>query len=363
MAALKEIKKRINSITGTRKTTSAMKMVSSAKLHKAESLIANMLPYSDAMRRVMAAALQDAANRVPTEGSLIVPSLREHSATPSLRGTKQSPDETSLRGTKQSNIENSGLLHSVRNDERENIRNDETTNLNNVSTPVKPALVVFSSDASLCGAFNSNVFRETLSIINEYKGADIKLYTIGKKITDACRKTGVKVAQSFETLASKPDYGVIAQLGADLLAQFNRGEISRVELVYHHFRSAGSQELKRTTLLPVDLKQEPITIHGTSMQGEKRETTPSGMRTVDYIFEPTYEELLNTLIPITIKLQLYTALLDSNVSEHAARMVAMQTATDNADDLICELTIEYNKSRQQAITNELLDIVSGGIKN
>jgi F-type H+-transporting ATPase subunit gamma len=213
----------------------------------------------------------------------------------------------------------------------------------------KVAIVAFASDSSLCGAFNSNVLRELLRVVEGYRrspeSVKILVYTVGRKVYDAIRKTDIAVTGNFEDLAGKPGYDVIADFAESLIRQFENREIDRVELIYHHFKSAGSQVLLREQLLPVAL-------HKTD-----------GGNSTDYIFEPSYEGLLNALIPKSVKLQLYTALLDSNASEHAARMIAMQTATDNADDLVGELTVEYNKSRQQAITNELLDIAGGHAGN
>ncbi|MDR2472115.1 MAG: ATP synthase F1 subunit gamma [Tannerella sp.] len=293
MAIFKEIKKRINSVASTRKTTSAMKLVSSAKLRKAEGLITNMLPYAEAMKRIMGAV-----QNVETSGQV-----------ETLHAT--SPHATSPAQNAAASV----------------------------------ALIIFASDSSLCGAFNANIIREALKIIDLYRQTipddNISIYTIGKKSYDALRKSGVKITKNFENLAAKPDYNTISSFGDELLQMFNSGSKSQVELLYHHYRSVGSQELIRQTLLP----------YTSDIQVQKQQT--------DYIHEPSHEELLKTLIPKSIKLQLYTALLDSNASEHAARMLAMQTATDNADDLIADLTLEYNKSRQQAITNELLDLASG----
>lgn len=285
MATLKEIKKRINSIKNTRKTTSAMKMVSSSKLRKAESMISNMLPYSVALHHVMESLMTG-----DYSGAL----------------TRERPVE-------------------------------------NV------ALVAFSSDSSLCGAFNSNISRELLKTIGKYKKSlsaeNIRVYTIGRKVYDNARKAGITITQNFEDLAGKADYNTIAEFAGSLITQFEKEQVDRVELIFHHFKSAGTQLLVNAPLLPV------------ALPSQEEDAAPSN--NTDYIFEPSREALLKSLIPKSIKLQLYTALLDSNASEHAARMIAMQTATDNADDLVSELTIEYNKSRQQAITNELLDLASG----
>jgi F-type H+-transporting ATPase subunit gamma len=316
MAVFKEIKKRINSIKSTRKTTSAMKMVASSKLHKAESLIQGMLPYSEAMNNVMQSLIcgdsyggGDLLGGAAARGG-------DSFGSGTVRGGGAAFGGSAAFGDGDRRVEN-------------------------------VAVAVFSSDSSLCGAFNSNIFRELQKTVDEYRRTlrdeNIFVYTVGKKVFDAVRKTGINIAKNFENLAGKPNYGVIAEFGDLLLKQFEANEVDRVELIYHHFRSAGFQEIVRRTLLPVDLSVRS--------SKERRSST-------DYIFEPSRAELLKAMIPKSVKLQLYTVLLDSNASEHAARMIAMQTATDNADDLITELTIEYNKSRQQSITNELLDLMN-----
>jgi F-type H+-transporting ATPase subunit gamma len=288
MTAFKEIKQRINSIKSTRKITLAMKMVSSAKLHKAEERISNMLPYAEALHGVMESLLtENYAGGAPDDGERPVNSV---------------------------------------------------------------AIVAFSSDSSLCGAFNSNIVRELRNVVDSYRKSladgNIFVYTVGRKVYEAIKKTDIAIAQNFENLATKPDYSIIADFADALISRFENREIDRVELIYHHFRSASSQLLVNEQLLPVAFPAR-------EKQGKQQHT--------EYILEPSREEILGILIPRSIRLQLYTALLDSGASEHAARMMAMQTATDNADDLVGELTIEYNKSRQQAITNELLDIAGGSM--
>ncbi len=281
--ALKEIKVRINSVKSTRKITSAMKMVSSAKLHKAQNMIGNMLPYAEALH---------------------------------------------------------GLMRSL-------LSTDFSNPLCNNREVRRVAIIVLSSDGLLCGAFNANIIHETLKAIDDYKTLpteNIQLFTIGKKIFEALREKGYTVKQNFEGLAGKPDYTTTSELASFFIQQFEMNKIDRVELIYHHFKSSGSQQLLRETVLPLIL----------SIPQDE-----NNLSITDYIFEPSREALLHVLIPKSIKLKFYTALLDSNASEHAARMLAMQTATENADDLISELTVEYNKSRQQAITNELLDIIGG----
>ena len=281
--ALKEVKERIRSIRNTRKITSAMKMVSSAKLHKAQHTIENMLPYSESLHHVMSSLLSG----------------------------------------------------------------EYTNSLSDQRKVKRVAIVAFSSDGSLCGAFNTNVIRATLKTIEEYdrlSTEDLRLYTVGRKVFDAIRESGYVVEKNFEGLAEKPDYTTIAELADSLIREFEAKRLDRVELIYHHFESAATQVLKRETLLPIVLPKP---------QEKKTWSVP------EYIVEPSREALLRVLIPKSVRLKLYTALLDSNASEHAVRMMSMQAATENADNLISTLTVEYNKSRQQAITNELLDIIGG----
>ena len=284
MTALKEIKKRINSIKSTRKTTSAMKMVSSAKLHKAESTLANIRTYAKALRHILE----------------------------SLPASDYSSPLCAER-------------------------------------PIKNvAIIAFSSDSSLCGAFNSNIFRGLQKTVDKYKkssGIDtVQVYTFGKKVYESTRKTGVTITKNFDNPPGKTDYNTVADFASTLIKQFETNQIDRVELIYHRFKSVGSQEIISLPLLPSILPAQDKQSHHKDDY---------------YIFEPSREKILGALIIKTVKTQLFTALLDSNTSEHAARMIAMQTATDNADDLVSELTIEYNKSRQQAITGELLDLIGG----
>ncbi len=287
MASLKEIKGRILSANNTLKITSAMKMVASAKLHKAQEVIEGMLPYEQRLSAIMTHFLQSGV-------------------------TMQSPFAQE-RETK------------------------------------KVALVVFSSNSSLCGGFNSNVIRLYHRWLDEHAGMpseNITVYPVGRKVADAVKKTGVNVGGDFTHMANKPNYEEAKELAAELCRRFIEGEFDRVELIYHHFKSAGVQKLTRSVYLPVDLSQ---------LAGEDA----AGGTLPDYLIEPSESALLERLIPEVLKLKVYTALLDSNASEHAARSVAMQVATDNANNLIQDLTVAYNKGRQQAITNELLDIVGG----
>ncbi len=289
MAAFKEIKERINSIGTTRKITSAMKMVSAAKLVKAQRNIADMGPYSASLNGILANILH----------------------------AGESPDAAFAQ--------------------KREVR--------------RVALVAFSSDGSLAGALNSTVIKMLRRTVDKYikLGAEnVHIYTIGKKVHEAAAKWECHVENEFSHLAAKPSYDAAAELAMHLVEQFRRGDVDKVELIYQHFKSAGAQVLTHEDFLPI----KPGTVD---------KTTPYNLAT-DYIFEPSRWEVLAELLPLSFKLRLYTVWLDSAAAEHAARVVAMQTATDNADKLIAELTILYNKSRQQSITNELLDIMGGSLR-
>lgn len=320
MPSLKEIKTRITSVNSTRKITSAMKMVASSKLHHAQTMIGNMLPYETMLEHILKAFLASEA---------------------------------------------------------------DATTVYSVERKVKKvALVVYSSNSSLCGGFNANVIKMMQHTIDEYKeeGVDIVIYPIGRKVAEKATKAGMTVGGDFTDLADKPNVKQCIEIAVELGRKFVEGEFDRVEMIYHHFKSAGSQILTRKTFLPIDLTtelnrdherdlttnivtkkaQEYLRKKGQQTSSEQEEAKPLND---NFIVEPDMDTVLEALIPKMLHLMLYTALLDSNASEHAARMVAMQTATDNADELLRALNLQYNKSRQQAITNELLDIVGGSVNN
>ena len=325
MPSLKEIKGRIASVNSTRKITSAMKMVASSKLHHAQVAIQNMLPYE---------------------------TLLEH-------------------------ILNSFLAAEA-----------EAQSIYDQERPVKrAALVVISSNSSLCGGFNANVIKMMQQTVNAYVeklGADnVEVYPIGRKVTEKATKLGynVKTIDEASNMVDHPSVAPCIDLAMTLGKRFEKGEIDKVELIYHHFKSAGSQILTRKTFLPIDIETELERDHERDLttnvvtkkaqdylkkRGERKEekdeeeTKPLND---NFIVEPDMDSVLALLIPKLAHLMLYTALLDSVASEHAARMVAMQTATDNADELLRQLNLQYNKSRQQAITSELLDIVGGSVNN
>lgn len=298
MASLKEVKTRINSVKSTRKITSAMKMVASAKLHKAQGAIENMLPYQRKLNKILTNFL---SADLPIESPYI-----------KAREVK------------------------------------------------RVAIVAFSSNTSLCGAFNANVIKMLLQTVGEFRtlGQDnILIFPVGKKVDEAAKRLGFQPQETSATLSDKPSYQEASELAHRLMKMYITGEIDRVELIYHHFKSMGVQILLRETYLPIDLTH---LVDGE--EKEKEEEVQGGEIANDYIIEPSAEELIANLIPTVLSQKLFTAAVDSNASEHAARTLAMQVATDNANELIQDLTKQYNKSRQQAITNELLDIVGGSMQ-
>ena len=298
MASLKEVKTRINSVKSTRKITSAMKMVASAKLHKAQGAIENMLPYQKKLNKILTNFL---SADLPIESPYV--------------------------------------------QEREVKR---------------VAIVVFSSNTSLCGAFNANVIKMMMQTIGEFRtlGQDnILIFPVGKKVDEAAKRMGFKPQEVSPTLSDKPTYQEAAELAHRLMDLYVAGEVDRVEIIYHHFKSMGVQILLRETYLPINL-----TSVVSEEDRENEEEVQENEIANDYIIEPNAEELIASLIPTVLSQKIFTAAVDSNASEHAARTLAMQVATDNAYELIQDLTKQYNKSRQQAITNELLDIVGGSMK-
>lgn len=324
MPSLKEIKSRIASVNSTRKITSAMKMVASSKLHHAQTAIENMLPYENMLEHILKTFLVSAPD-------VELPFDQER--------------------------------------------------------PVKKvALIVFSSNSSLCGGFNANIIKTMFHAIEEYRkqgltNDDIIIYPIGRKVEEKVRKLGLRSAGSFVHLADKPNSAQCRDISVEAGTMFLEGKVDKVELIYHHFKSAGSQVLTRRTFLPIDLhddvgadndrdltsnlatKKSQEYLKNRNKQEEEREQATVKPLNDNFLVEPDLKTVLTELVPKELHLMVYTALLDSNASEHAARMVAMQTATDNADELLRELNLQYNKSRQAAITSELLDIVGGSSNN
>lgn len=290
MASLKEIKGRIGSVEGTLKITSAMKMVASAKLHKAQGAIESMLPYDRQLHKIMVSLLSG-------DAKVTTPLCQPH---------------------------------------------DKVKRV---------AIVAIASNSSLCGGYNGNVVRNATAVINEYgkeiPGEAIDCYVIGRKLDQSLGKLkGFNQIRDYVELGDNPTFATAQEIATRLMNDYTNGKIDRVELVYMHFKNTASQIPTREVFLPVPLEK-----------GGEGESSTSG-----YIIEPTPSEVLNELIPDALCMKIYTIMLDAQAAEHAARTVAMQTATDNANELLDELRIQYNKGRQAAITAELLDIVGGSMQ-
>jgi F-type H+-transporting ATPase subunit gamma len=288
MANLKAIRIRITSFKSTRQITSAMKMVSAAKLRKAQDKIVRLRPYASKLHELLL-----------------------------------------------------DLSLSLSESEVENV-------YGRVSLPEKVLIIVITSNRGLCGAFNTNVINETRRVISE-KYADqlikgnLKLLTIGKKGFDYFKRQKVNMLPEQNNLYNELTFENVSRVAEGLMSSFELLEFDRVELIYNQFKNAAVQNLTNEVFLPV-------------------ETIPSGVNKTtpaDYIYEPDKEEIIQELIPKSLKIQFYKAVLDSFVAEHGARMTAMHKATDNATDLIRDLTLQYNKARQATITNQILEVVSG----
>ena len=285
MANLKEIRIRIQSVNSTKQITSAMKMVSAAKLRRAQEAITRMRPYADKLSEIL-----------------------------------------------------SNLSSSL--DTSEGIYSEER-NAENV------LLVAITSNRGLCGGFNSNVIKRIRTLVKEeYAGKNVTVLSIGKKANDFYSKTAHFSNELPGDLAKVYDnlnYETVAPVAEMLMDAFVEKKFDKVVLVYNRFKNAAVQILMAEQFLPV---LPPDTDDNSSVSA-------------DYIFEPEKEEIVQELIPKSLKTQLYSALLDSNAAEHGARMTAMHQATENATELVKELRLTYNKARQAAITNEILEIVSG----
>ena len=292
MPSLKEVKIRINSVSSTRKITSAMKLVASSKLRKAQQAIGGMRPYQQRLDGMM---------------SRLTAEIGEGFSSPLS-------------------------------EER----------------PVQRAVVVcLSSNSSLCGAFNSNAIKATLAVIEKLQkqGARVEVIPVGQKIAEKMKKSGFSVESANAALLDRPQYADMAAVADGLMQRFIRKEIDKVVLVYNHFKNTATQVITPEPLLPVSLDGIPTSDR----------QSQSNLKD-NYIIEPSGKELLESLLPKGIALRLYTAVLDSLAAEHSARVIAMQTATDNADQLLHDLTLMYNKTRQSAITAELLDIVGASFQ-
>ena len=321
MASLKETKGRIASVKSTLKITSAMKMVASAKLHKAQNAIESMLPYERKLREMLQLLLAS----VQAETRQALPP--ENRAT---LGNVRGGDPSSLGGGPAEQDVFRGEMHAGKG--------------------CIVAIVALASNSSLCGGFNANVIREVKARIAELKaeGCGVEVFSVGKKIADAMKKAGYPSEKDWNELVGHTSYSGADELARKLQKAYEDGKYDRIELIYNHFVSTATQKVVRETYMPM---AAPALEPGASRDWPE-----------DIIIEPTPYEMLADLMPLVRSLRIYTAILDSCAAEHAARTVAMQTATDNGENILQELTLEYNKGRQQKITSEILDIVGGSMQ-
>ena len=287
MANLKEIRNRIASVTSTKKITSAMKMVSAAKLRRAQEAIVQMRPYADRLHTILT-NLSD-----------------------SIRGEEDNPYAT------ERDLE-------------------------------KVLIVVIASNRGLCGAFNSFVIKRAIQLAHEDYGnlmgqGKVDFYAIGKRVSEFFNKNKYPLAGIKNELFDELTFDNVMPVAEEIMNQYIAGRYDRVMLVYNQFKNAAVQILTTEQFLPVLIPEKP-----------EEESVFA-----DYIYEPSKEYIIRELIPRSLKIQFYKALLDSHAAEHGARMTAMHMATDNATELLRELNLYYNKARQAAITGELLEIVSG----
>ena len=281
MANLKEIRIRITSVGSTMQITSAMKMVSAAKLKRAQDAITQMRPYANKLTELLV----------------------------NLSSTLDSSE---------------GGAYSENRDVK------------------KVLLVTITSNRGLCGGFNANIIKKAKSlIINEYKDAQTEILSIGKKSSEDFTKNGFNVLSTHDDLYSDLTFDNTSEIAQSIMNSFIDGQYDKVVLLYNQFKNAATQIVMNEPYLPVETPEESEVLIG------------------DYIFEPNQKDIVETLIPKSLKTQLFKAILDSYASEHGARMTAMHKATDNAGELKKELTLQYNKARQAAITAEILEIVGG----
>ena len=282
MANLKEIRNRITSIKSTMQITSAMKMVSAAKLKKAQDAISAMRPYSSKLTEL----LQNLSATLDSDAGGVYSTQREVS---------------------------------------------------------KVLIVVVTSNRGLCGGFNSSITKKVVSIVEEkYSTAEVDLFAIGKKGADVLSKK-FTIAATNNDVFDALTFDNVATIAEELMKLYAAGTYDKIEIVYNQFKNAATQIPQVEQFLPI----KPI---------EQEDATAVNS---DYIFEPSKIEIVEALIPKSLKNQLYKAIRDSFASEHGARMTAMHKATDNATDLRDDLLLTYNKARQAAITNEILEIVGG----
>mgnify|MGYP003599231650 FL=1 len=284
MPNLKDIRTRITSVGSTMQITSAMKLVSAAKLKRATDSIVQLRPYADKLREL----LQNVSSTLEAEVGGALTEQREVN---------------------------------------------------------KVLLVVINSNRGLCGGYNSSIIKKVNALLaDELAGKQVELLTIGKKAFETFKKTQ-EIYKNESTIWDNLNFADVAEIADDLVEKFTAGDYDQIRIIYNQFQNAAVQIVQNEQFLPVVI--------------EKADENATNEAELDYIFNPSKEEILTDLIPQTLKTQLFKAVLDANASEHGARMTAMHKATDNASELQKGLKIQYNKARQAAITNEILEIVGG----
>lgn len=286
MPSLKEVRSRITSVTSTRQITSAMKLVSAAKLRRAQDAITKMKPYALKLKEI----LENVSQSVDAGDNVYAQQREEKVVT----------------------------------------------------------LIVVTSNRGLCGAFNASVIKQTMVLINtvyktQAEAGNLQIITIGKKATSYFARRSYPVIGSFDDLYNQLSFENVIPVAEMVMDLFKNKKTDKVAFIYNQFKTAASQQVSVEQFLPV----------------EQPETEDTGKLSKDYIFEPNKEEILNNLIPISLKTQFFKVLLDSYAAEHGARMTSMHKATDNAGEILKQLKLTYNKARQAAITNEILEIVAG----
>ncbi len=287
MAGLKEIRTRISSVKTTRQVTSAMKMVSAAKLKKAQDAILQIRPYADKLHQILM----------------------------SLSSSLENVDD------------------SVYTQQRD---------------PEKVLIVLISSNRGLCGGFNTNITKKAIELVETKYNKQLKLgkvdiVCIGKQGMRQAKHRGMNVTGNHNELFDSISFESVSAISTEIMKTFSEKIYDRVELVYNQFKNAAVQIQTTEQFLPVEIEEEKS----------------SKSNNYDFIYEPSQEEIIRELIPRSLKIQFYKAILDSHAAEHGARMTAMHQATDNATELLKDLTLQYNKARQSSITGEILEIVSG----
>ncbi|MCR4571257.1 MAG: F0F1 ATP synthase subunit gamma [Bacteroidales bacterium] len=340
MASLREIKDHIASVRSTLKITSAMKLVASAKLRKAQQAAEGIRPYTAALSQMLAQVL--AYPSATGKGPVSDPQGADCTgiARPTAPASASTQPNSSAPATGGYGCERDSSLARY-------ARPDRASGAGVYGGGESVAIVAVASNSSLCGAFNINVIHKVQEVVEECRraGESVEVISVGRKMAEAMRKAGFAPEDNAD-LVGRNSFEKSSAFAQTLIDGFNSGRYSRVLLIYNHFVSTASQKVCVETYLPF------------AMSGGE-ELPTSGQEPEEYILEPSREEILSTLLPQVMRLRVHTVLLDSIAAEHAARTLAMQAASDNAEDLLGELTLEYNKGRQQKITAEILDLVGG----